>query len=101
MQKSSVKDHENLVRDPVTGVIKNKNRAAFLAARNRKKAVIDRKINEEQSISKISDLENQISELKTLIETFIASSNSNNSIKKTTKKKVLSSDNNTNYSTEY
>lgn len=69
-----IKNHEDLVRDPETGIIKNKNRTAFSNARKRKKEIIRKKEEEFLKDCRICDLEEQIKILSEQVKSLLGGS---------------------------
>lgn len=70
---SKIKNHEDLIRDPITGVVKNKNRTSFINARARKKEVVKKNQEEYEKDCRICDLEKELKELKKLVSQLVSS----------------------------
>lgn len=85
---AKIKNHEDLVRDPETGIVKNKNRTAFMNARACKHEIIEKKKSDYEKDCKICDLEKQVDKLTKLVEQLVSSSES--VAKKTSSRKKTS-----------
>lgn len=64
---TKVKDHEHLIRDPETKMIKNKNKNAFEAARARKRAVLEKKERENELEERVDSLESKLDAILDLL----------------------------------
>lgn len=78
-KENPVSGFKNLVKDS-TGVVRNKDRRGYFAARARKERRLAQQALDESKTSQIEDLQKQIEELKTLVNSL----QSNTSKKKTT-----------------